>query len=92
MITGISVIRLMRLEQDDMNIDDLKTKPEDMLAFLREHYPVLYTITKLNMKILKDMNYGEVRLTEFVKAGKIYRVQAEQMIGEMVETQNTTVT
>ena len=47
MIMEISVIRLMRLEQDDMNIDDLKTKPEDMLSFLREHYPVLYTITKL---------------------------------------------
>ena len=66
-------------------VQALQGKPEETLAVLREIAPVLYTIVKLNSKFLRDMKYGEIHLTEFVKNGKLYRVEGFPMIGELVE-------
>lgn len=56
----------------DVQID---TKTE-FIRILRNVNPALYTIELLQKKLTKDMEYGEIHMTLFVKEGKIIRVEA----------------
>jgi hypothetical protein len=58
---------------------------EAFLQQLKKESPVLFTLALLNQKMLKDMEYGELRVTEFVKDGKVYRIEMYPIISKMVE-------
>lgn len=71
---------------DDDTRKKLFRNPELLIAILKEFAPVLYTIMKLNMKYISDMNYGEITLIEEIRHGKVSRVIATPKQAEMVET------
>jgi len=66
-------------------VSEFKKDPIGFVELLRDVAPVLYTITKLNNKLLQDMMYGEITITQYIKKGKIYRIEAIPKIGELVE-------
>ena len=50
----------------------------DIIEFtrlLKNKNPALFTVEAFNRKFLKDMEFGEIHITEFVKDGKIIRVE-----------------
>ena len=59
-------------------IDELKAKEavEQFMALLEKVAPLLYEIELMNARFLKDMQHGEITITQFVKNGKIYRIEA----------------
>jgi hypothetical protein len=58
---------------------------EDFLQELKKQDPVLFTIALLNAKLLKDMEYGEIKIKECVKNGKVYRIESYPIISRMIE-------
>jgi hypothetical protein len=50
------------------------------ITMLQRVTPELYTIRALNDKLLKDMDYGEIHITEYVKDGKVVRVQVSKTV------------
>ena len=67
-----------------MTEEELKKNVEKFLELLRNIAPVLYTIELFNAKYLKDMAkdqrpnqvYGEIHITEYIREGKIVRIEA----------------
>lgn len=59
---------------------------KEFWRLLRNKAPVLFTIAVLNAKLLKDMEFGEITITQFVKNGKIFRVEASPKISKLIET------
>ena len=59
---------------------------EEFLQELKKESPVLYTLAVMNARLLKDMDYGELKVTEFVKDGKIYRIEIYPVISKMIPT------
>jgi len=50
------------------------------IAMLQKLTPELYAIRSLNDKLVKDVGFGEIHITEFVQDGKVVRVQAIKTI------------
>ena len=59
---------------------------EEFLQELKKQSPVLFTIAVLNSRLLKDIEYGEIKLTMYVKNGKIYRIESFPIISKLIET------
>jgi hypothetical protein len=59
---------------------------KEFWRLLRNNSPVLFTIAVLNAKLLQDMQFGEITITQFVKNGKIIRVEASPKISKLIET------
>jgi len=58
---------------------------EEMMTFIREQYPAVFTIMQLNDKFLKDIEFGEIHITEHVKKGKIWRVEGTPTVSKILE-------
>lgn len=58
---------------------------EEFFRILKNESPLLFTIAVLNARLLKDMQFGEITITQYVKNGKVYRVEASPKISKMIE-------
>jgi len=47
----------------------------EFIRLLKNEKPALFTIEAFNVKFLKDMSFGEIHITEYVKNGKIIRIE-----------------
>jgi hypothetical protein len=47
----------------------------EFTRLLKNKNPALFTVEAFNRKFLKDMEFGEIHIIEFVKNGKIIRVE-----------------
>ena len=47
--------------------------------------PLLFNIELINSKYLKDMDYGEIHIIEYVRAGKVYRIEVQPKISKMID-------
>lgn len=58
------------------------------MAILKDVAPDLYTIHAINTKFIKEMDidYGEIHLTEYIKDGKVYRVEASPVVSKLITT------
>jgi hypothetical protein len=59
---------------------------KEFWRMLRNESPILFTIAVLNARLLKDMEFGEIKLTEYIKNGKIYRIEASPTISKLIES------
>lgn len=59
---------------------------KEFYRILQAESPVLFTIAALNARLIKDMEYGEIHITAFVKNGKIYRIEATPTISKLIDT------
>lgn len=58
---------------------------DEFLTFMREFYPAIYTIVQLNDKFLHDMEFGEIHIIEYIKNGKVWRVEATPTVSKILE-------
>lgn len=61
------------------------TEEAEFFRMLRNVSPVLFTISVLNAKLIKDVEFGEITITQYVKNGKIYRVEASPKINRIID-------
>jgi hypothetical protein len=65
----------------------------DIIEFtriLKNKNPALFTVEAFNRKFLKDMQYGEIHITEFVKNGKIIRVEVYPKYSKIIDQLDNT--
>jgi len=59
--------------------------PSEVLTYIREFHPAIYTIIQLNEKFLHDMDFGEIHIIEFIKNGKVWRVEGTPTVSKILE-------
>ena len=69
-----------------MKTDDIaKITPQEFLLILKAFSPSLSIIEKFNTKFLVDAQFGELTITEYVRNGKIYRIEVLPKISEVIQ-------
>lgn len=69
-----------------MTTDDIENiTAEEFILILKARSPSLSTIEKFNKKFLEDAQFGELVITEFVRNGKIYRIEVLPKISEVIQ-------
>jgi hypothetical protein len=63
-----------------------EAEEKEFFRLLHNISPVLFTISVLNAKLLKDMEYGEIHITQYVKNGRIFRVEASPKISKLIDS------
>jgi hypothetical protein len=58
---------------------------ETFLELLRNLAPELFEIEALNKKFLAEMEFGEIHIVEYIKGGKVWRIEAMPKISKMVK-------
>lgn len=69
------------MKQED--IDNIT--PEEFIIILHKFSPSLSTIERFNKKFLHDAQFGELTITEYVRNGKIYRIEVLPKISEIIQ-------
>jgi len=68
-----------------MNKEEAMANVKKFLKLLQTVAPVLYTIEMFNATYLKDMEYGEIHITEFVKNGKVVRIEVYPKVSKIIQ-------
>jgi len=63
----------------------LRKTSEQFITLLRDISPVLFTIEAYNQKFLKDMEYGEIHIIQYVRNGRVYKIDAYPRISKIIE-------
>ena len=79
-----------RIESDHIqstldHSQQLRKTSEQFITLLRDISPVLFTIEAYNQKFLKDMEYGEIHIIQYVRNGRVYKVDGYPRISKMIE-------
>lgn len=64
---------------------DLQRTMEQFMVLLQKLAPALFTIELYNSKFLKDMEYGEIHIVQYVREGRIFKIDGYPRISRMVD-------
>lgn len=65
--------------------EQLKRTTEKFLILLKDISPVLFTVEMFNQKFLKDMQYGEIHVVQYVRNGRVYKIDAYPRMSTLIE-------